>query len=793
MRCGGTQTRHQVQAFQRYQYLVTWVLYLWVKPPPAHLHIHSAAALFIRTNQKMTVDHGDYSAARRRRHRPNSGSSIDNGAASDSDGLVVSNHNHANNKTKKRKRRNDDESPFYMLVLQVGASLFIFCLLIYFALRSTIWKHQATNPEDDDGSRGSGEEEALPMIATLAPIPPTAPPLPVWELGIASKYDAFGIAERYENKLSNSSNEISENLKESLLSFWRVAKELRDEFVNYYGGENAARALLERGLITFGINTLKNATEEAQTNSLPSDLVHTACRIRNAKREDRPFAFAFGGYSVTAGRGNYFTQSFPFVMRNRLAMPFSMLGIELIVKNAAIGGCSAFPYGWCMSNFWGLEADVVSWDYAMNEAGGIPQGMEAYLRHAVMLRRSPKMIVKDTHLAGPRRDVLQKYMELGIVKDPVVILSDPAAQPFLQRKEEYRPPGFQEWRKFGAPLGAPGQAYHHPAVKEHEMMGWMLAMHFLSALELVAADVMSPLPLNCEPVIPSRVLPPPVTFQVNENTTLPWESLLFGVPTSSDIAMHWTMNSVQCRTTFEPILDGKLRSIVVSGSVAEDLNILLPKSEMYYNKGWVYDMSKGEKEAKRKLDRFGGLGFLDSKKAYYGLYSSEPLRLLLPVAGNRTDSSGNVMEAQNGDVAQDWFRHIVICQVNEKRDVGSCNIEKDLFLRVGGVNVTDARLIDSAGVLYLGQKICVHVKVPVDAKLTTKAGLQPPSRKKHSKNEESSSNHQVGLGVEIAVSNHHIMSRDFACSISHVVWEETGSVAASLTVQATVNQESATS
>ena len=68
-------------------------------------------------------------------------------------------------------------------------------------------------------------------------------------------------------------------------------------------------------------------------------------------------------YSVTVGRGNYFSQSFPFVMQTKLEPLFNALKIELEVRNAAIGGVPSFPYGWCLENFWGLDADVVSWDY----------------------------------------------------------------------------------------------------------------------------------------------------------------------------------------------------------------------------------------------------------------------------------------------------------------------------------------------------------------------------------------------------------------------------------------------
>lgn len=50
-------------------------------------------------------------------------------------------------------------------------------------------------------------------------------------------------------------------------------------------------------------------------------------------------------------------------MQTKLEPLFNALKIELEVRNAAIGGVPSFPYGWCLENFWGLDADVVSWDY----------------------------------------------------------------------------------------------------------------------------------------------------------------------------------------------------------------------------------------------------------------------------------------------------------------------------------------------------------------------------------------------------------------------------------------------
>lgn len=234
----------------------------------------------------------------------------------------------------------------------------------------------------------------------------------------------------------------------------------------------------------------------------------------------------------------------------------------------------------------------------MNEAGGVSEGLEAYLRHTMSLSHRPKLIVKDTHMAEKRRDLLKRYVELGAIHDPVVLHSDPAVRPFLDRREDFRPEGFQEWRKFGSPPGAPGQALHHPAVKEHELLGWMLAMHFLSALELIVANdeiENNNQQFSCPSAedqrqsrLKSTFLPPPVT--VNATTMQEWTSMFFGIPQSTlpvDLALNtkdeinsaWKMNPVHCKTSYDPIVDasGSLTSIIVSGSTAEDMDVMLPK------------------------------------------------------------------------------------------------------------------------------------------------------------------------------------------------------------------------
>ena len=96
---------------------------------------------------------------------------------------------------------------------------------------------------------------------------------------------------------------------------------------------------------------------------------------------------SFAGYSVTVGRGNYFSQSFPFIVEKILQATLqTLLGIPLQVRNAAIGGIPSFPYGFCLSHFLGDDADVVSWDYSMNEGRGSAI-LESYIRHVATIRK----------------------------------------------------------------------------------------------------------------------------------------------------------------------------------------------------------------------------------------------------------------------------------------------------------------------------------------------------------------------------------------------------------------------
>ncbi len=528
-------------------------------------------------------------------------------------------------------------------------------------------------------------------------------------------FDAYSVVKEFGNRLHN------EDLDSSLRLFFDIAKETRSNFTSLYSlgeDEEVVRAILQKGISTFQSN--------------PEAVEFTAKRIQMAREQRQEFRIGFAGYSVTAGRGNYHNQSFPFVVERLLKGPMEALGIKLSIVNAGIGGVPSFPYGLCLKNFLGEDPlDAVSWDFAMNEASDVVEGIEAYIRQLVILQPfTPMLLMKDTHMAVKRSFIVRKYVEAGSIIDPIILHTDPATKEFLEMEEESRPDGFRSWRSFGAPPNAPGKSKHHPATREHDFIGWLLTMHFLCALELVALSDMDLYQLKNLP--PTSSLPPPIH---------PKESSLSHILYGRNIDKMWNMELASCRTSFDPILGGDLRDIVISKTV-DNFDIMLTKGLMFYNTAWVLDLGGAERKAKQQLARFGGLGYVDSKKAYYGVHASGSLKFFL----------------KKNETVEKKTSSVIVCESNEKRDLDSCAIDRDIEFKVGGIRA-EVESINLPGFTYWGRNICVYIFVPGEVMEITRM-------LKVDKNEKEA----TGIVLEVSVKNARIRKKEQACCISHVIW-----------------------
>jgi len=69
--------------------------------------------------------------------------------------------------------------------------------------------------------------------------------------------------------------------------------------------------------------------------------------------------------SDTAGHGNRASDSYPLVFLEALKPAMAAAGIELEVRNFAMGGVPSFPHSVCMLDFFGPDVDLVVWDFRM--------------------------------------------------------------------------------------------------------------------------------------------------------------------------------------------------------------------------------------------------------------------------------------------------------------------------------------------------------------------------------------------------------------------------------------------
>eukprot|EP00535_Pseudo-nitzschia_heimii_P008865 CAMPEP_0197187674 /NCGR_PEP_ID=MMETSP1423-20130617/16319_1 /TAXON_ID=476441 /ORGANISM="Pseudo-nitzschia heimii, Strain UNC1101" /LENGTH=647 /DNA_ID=CAMNT_0042639315 /DNA_START=33 /DNA_END=1973 /DNA_ORIENTATION=+ len=571
---------------------------------------------------------------------------------------------------------------------------------------------------------------------------------------------------------SSTSQAVVSTARMSDQASYKLLGEIRSKFNERYTVKNAegrsildGHQLLKKGLHSFG------------------SIEVTARRILEASKAKRPFVMAFSGYSITVGRGNFYNQSFPFVAGGLLEEPMKqMFDIPLVVRNAAIGGIPSFPYGFCLDHFLGTDPDVISWDYSMNEGGTDSSVLEAFVRQATaQLPKRPMVIMVDTN--RKRMTTLDEYTRRGWLGDAIAI----GKKDILNEKEIFGekadptpevnlPPGFQEWNEFGAPKNCPGRGSWHPKKQEHAMMGWMIAMHFIEAMEKAiemrqqetTSDSNNRRQQEVSSTMPQYGKP----FSSNPHKNDPEVTeLLFGH--HSNNGEDYIMKQLSCRTSFLPATDHSrtLPSVVVSGLAEGDLDIMVDRTDKHYQEGWVLDVSKVERDTKRKVERCGGLGYVDMKIALYGIPESGKLRLWLPFEGPSHDHHDHDGADTN---ARHWFDDFILCEANDKRDEKACKLDQDLELIVGGVDVAADNVHPLKGAAeYLKRPTCVNVGVPKDAVVTPLGDLRTPEGKLLSQDEKAKfgTYGDEALGMVVDITSKPIVTRtNGACCLSHIIW-----------------------
>ncbi len=648
------------------------------------------------------------------------------------------------------------EEPFLVTNMKVGGVLAVLLIFIYemhaiFITHGSGVGMSTTDPEggvwskyvNDDGLGGDEGDESDKKSKVF----------PTFNLDDyeGSGYDAWGIEERFLLQDQRMWDTRKKN-------FLQAAAEIREQFASMYGGEDAARALLSLGLSHFEPESKENPLQ------IPEGIRHTAKRILNAKKDSKVMKISFAGAGAVSGRGNYYDESFPSVLAQILIDPFEKLGITLEVRNAAIADIGTFPYGFCLKNFLGFDADVVSFDPEMISRGDNTAAFEAYLRNAITMEHSPMLLMRETSYTETRRDLIQKYVDLGAMSDPLIFNVEAARAPFNNLDDSILPPGFQDWLEFSGPGASPGKTRANISKPQHDLIGRMLSMYFLAAAELaIAQDLgLDDLPKGSLDVGPASkpsfrhyYLPPPQSDDSEKSKNM---TLMYGNKVPGD--QRWYMNEVHCRTSFDPTMYGELDDIVVSGTDAEDIDILRPRGPMLYNKNWVLDMGSVGKQLANSLEQYD-FGYQDRRKGYFGIRPSGNLTMFIPYELN---DSVTKYEQLEGKKPNEMFKSVVVCQVNER---ANCQIDKDMSFTLGGKH-SQPQLLEANGVSYLGKKHCVSLDIPDSVTWATKQmeGTDKGSWLRPSEKEAS------GLSLQIFVSNELLFWKDGPCSVSHVIWEQ---------------------
>jgi hypothetical protein len=414
----------------------------------------------------------------------------------------------------------------------------------------------------------------------------------------------------------------------------------------------------------------------------------------------------------------------------------------------------------------------------MNEGKGAAV-LESYLRQSQhQLPHRPMVILLDTN--KQRCPLLEKYaselnllqdaMCVGMAKD-VIKMAD-----MLDLPDEQKTPGFRNWQEFGAPQKCPGRGSWHPKYMEHELIGWMIAMYFVQAVEqaqqIAAADP-DWRETYRELIQPPLSFPKPLSrLPVNNQGVT---DLLFGH--ANDSGETYRMKELSCRTNFLPATDQDkvLPSIMVSGLSAgiSAENIMEERNDAAYKAGWVLDVSSVERDTKVKVEQCGGLGYVDLKTALYGIPESGTLRLWLPMEGKGHEDHEHTEDM----AANHWFDEVIICEANEKRKDAACHLDADIEYTVGGIRVEDPTMINGAAE-YLKRQTCVHVGIPPDARITRLSDVQATDGsaitsevRRRLAGRQSLPDDHVGLIVDVKAKS-NVSRKNGACCLSHVVWEQ---------------------
>lgn len=129
--------------------------------------------------------------------------------------------------------------------------------------------------------------------------------------------------------------------------------------------------------------------QKAKFVSILLDQAQLAAEERTSHK--RQYVAGFAGSSITAGHDNYFHEAFPNVFYLAMRPVFESMGMELVVRNHAIGNNPCYPYDACISTHLGDDLDLLAWEQSMN-CGHDTKPLDTFTRSALLMEKTVRLL-----------------------------------------------------------------------------------------------------------------------------------------------------------------------------------------------------------------------------------------------------------------------------------------------------------------------------------------------------------------------------------------------------------------
>jgi hypothetical protein len=127
----------------------------------------------------------------------------------------------------------------------------------------------------------------------------------------------------------------------------------------------------------------------------------------------QPLVWATGGHSASAGHGNFFNESYTSILNSNSAV-FEDVGLAFAARSYAMGGTSSGPeIATCAKEIFGLDVDMVAWDYGMCD-GRNYASFELYAYRVGALPNRPAVLMMQPGGVPGRTAIVEQLADRGL-------------------------------------------------------------------------------------------------------------------------------------------------------------------------------------------------------------------------------------------------------------------------------------------------------------------------------------------------------------------------------------------